>query len=83
MSTIERDGKTLYRVDVVKTREAVLWILADSRDAAEADAQELAADLYDDDMVGDDDVSAVEASKPPEPETLVWSGGPDGQDISW
>lgn len=82
--SVERDGRTVYQVDATLTRTATFYVLADSRDQAEQDADELAhgftATDWDD---SDIDVYARPATKEPRPNDWYWTGGPQGAERLW
>ena len=78
------DGRPLWRIDVYEERSAVLYVLADSQEDAEADAKELKEQIesYEWDHMENDCV-VRRATRPPEPATRVWTGGPEGNDVAW
>ena len=69
---------TPYVVEVVQTREARFVVMADSLDAAKADAAELdLEDLWD---VGEEETDVYEAPEEGEESGVArWTGGPDGE----
>jgi len=72
--------KMLFRVEVEKRYTDSFYLLADTREEANADADELAADTRTKDMELDEtDVFIFEIEGEPEKGYSVWTGGENGK----
>lgn len=71
------EGWTFYRVDVTKEMTAYYYVLAPSKEAAQADANEIVLDRMDFETMGPDSYVSPAMESPPSGEPL-WTGGPDG-----
>lgn len=69
---------SLYHVTVTQTREATFWVKADSREAAQQDADILADGYSEWDEVEDQVWVSPAIGVPPKEGTPIWTGGPDG-----
>jgi len=71
------EGWTFYRVDVTKEMTSYYYVLAPSKEAAQADADEIVLSSLDYETTGPDAYVGSASSEPPAGEPL-WTGGPDG-----
>ena len=77
---VEVNGKKLYRVDVEETRRTSYWVLAEDKEAAQFDANNLDVDEWDD---VDTDALVWAPSQGPSDYDPVWTGGPQGAWREW
>lgn len=82
MAEIMRRGKRLYRIDISETRSTVIYVLAEDYAAAREDADELSRDAIEGEL-GEMELSVAPARREPPDTAYVWTGGPDGNDVSW
>ncbi len=72
--------RQVWTVDATQTRTVTFYVEAESREAAEADAEELASGFrleeWDDVEV---DLYAHRSVQGPRPGRGLWTGGPDGE----
>lgn len=81
---IKFGSKTLYEVEVTRTFYTSVMVLSEDKIGAVEDAQELASNMYSSDFDHDDiEYDAYVANQEPPEWQIVWTGGPDGKDISW
>lgn len=72
------NGWKYYRIEATKTMTSYYYVLAPSRAAAEADAEEIVLDPTDYE-VDDDSSYVMEVKVPPTPGEPLWTGGPGGE----
>lgn len=68
-----------FQVDVTRSLLSYYYLRANTRDAAQQDADEIQLDRTHF-VLGDESSYVVELSEPPPPGEPYWTGGPDG---SW
>lgn len=74
----------LYKVEVTMTRELEIFVLADSREQAQEDADNLVGDIGEYEMgLPEWDTYARLARREPTRGEEVWTGGPDGEWRTW
>lgn len=71
-------SKRLWRIDLERTQTATMYVLADSEKDAKEDAAEL---MYGADWDSPRPQMDVHHATRCGPNSLVWTGGPDGADI--
>lgn len=81
--TMQRTGlPKLWRIDVERTYRMEVYVLAETKEEAVADAEEMSTEI---DLWGDDD-SDFFAREVPDWSKLrgveIWTGGPEGREIS-
>lgn len=76
--------KKLWLVEADQTRTARFYVLAESQEEADEDANQLvsAFNAHDWETV-EDSVWVREARHEPDPQVWVWTGGSDGHETTW